>query len=245
MKQVYHKPAELKQLYSELMPRLTSASTLLELGVRDGHSIRYWLEKLPGVEITGVDVNPAEKIVGATFFQAVQQDTEALERISRSRAPDGWDVIIDDASHIGSYTATSFRYLYPRHLRQGGLYIIEDWRTGYQPDWVDGQPQSLTSAGEVSIRRTKALAALRRAARRWGPHLRRHAGTWRVGSAIYDRLQRTDISITHPSHDAGMVGVVKQIVDLVGDTNDELAVEKMTFTKHAVLIEKPKVTRVA
>ena len=48
-------------------------------------------------------------------------------------------MIIDDASHVGSLTSASFRHLFPRHLKPGGLYAIEDWGTGYWDSWSDGQ----------------------------------------------------------------------------------------------------------
>jgi hypothetical protein len=54
-------------------------------------------------------------------------------------APEGFDVIIDDASHIGELTKTTFWHLFDRHLKPGGLYAIEDWGTGYLDDFPDGK----------------------------------------------------------------------------------------------------------
>jgi hypothetical protein len=56
-----------------------------------------------------------------------------------STAPDGFDIIIDDASHIGELTKTTFWHLFHHHLKPGGLYAIEDWGTGYFDDFPDGK----------------------------------------------------------------------------------------------------------
>ena len=50
-----------------------------------------------------------------------------------------FQVIIDDASHIGELTKTSFWHLFDNHLKPGGLYVIEDWGTGYWDEWPDGR----------------------------------------------------------------------------------------------------------
>lgn len=62
----------------------------------------------------------------------------------RGSAPAGFD-IIDDASHVGALTRVTFWHLFERHLEPGGIYVIEDWGTGYWPDWEDG---SLLREGE-------------------------------------------------------------------------------------------------
>jgi len=54
-------------------------------------------------------------------------------------APEGFDIIIDDCSHIGEFTAVSFWHLFDRHLKPGGLYVIEDWGTGYMRGTPDGR----------------------------------------------------------------------------------------------------------
>ena len=60
-------------------------------------------------------------------------------RKSQLQAPGGFDIIIDDASHIGELTKTTFWHLFDHHLKPGGLYAIEDWGTGYLDDFSDGK----------------------------------------------------------------------------------------------------------
>jgi hypothetical protein len=50
--------------------------------------------------------------------------------IADNVAPEGFDIIIDDASHIGELTKTAFWHLFDNHLKPNGLYAIEDWGTG-------------------------------------------------------------------------------------------------------------------
>ena len=76
-------------------------------------------------------------------------------------APDGFDIIIDDASHIGELTKTSFWHLFDHHLKPGGLYAIEDWGTGYLDDFTDGrkfQPRISIRARVRSLGKNFAFA---------------------------------------------------------------------------------------
>jgi cephalosporin hydroxylase len=73
------------------------------------------------------------------YLQCDQTDRERLEAIVREEFPDGLDLVLDDASHIGACSAATFLALWP-HLRSGGVYIVEDWGTGYLDGWIDGAP---------------------------------------------------------------------------------------------------------
>lgn len=56
-----------------------------------------------------------------------QSDRPTLERILDDEFGDApLDLVIDDASHLLGPTLATFNVLFPR-LREGGLYIIEDW----------------------------------------------------------------------------------------------------------------------
>jgi len=108
---------------------------------------------------------------------ADQTDRPRLEAICRLHAPEGFDLIIDDASHIGHAAAASYAALFPR-LKSGGLYVIEDWGTGYYDDWPDG--------GHYQ----------------------------KINVESFDGLVPKRL----PSHDFGMVGFVKSLVDdVAGD----------------------------
>ena len=59
--------------------------------------------------------------------------------VARKTAPEGFDINIDDASHFGDLTKIAFWHLFDNHLKPSGLYVIEDWGTGYWSDWTDGK----------------------------------------------------------------------------------------------------------
>ena len=70
-------------------------------------------------------------------------------------APDGFDIIIDDASHLGELTKISFWHLFEKHLKHGGIYAIEDWPTGYYDDWPDGKTLDIDLYNVENVEITK------------------------------------------------------------------------------------------
>jgi SAM-dependent methyltransferase len=192
------------RVYEELFaPLLERDIRLLEIGVKKGGSLLLWRDYFPRGRIVGLDVEPVEvpdptgRIV---VFQGLQQDTRLLADIGGKMAPAGFDVIIDDGSHIGEYTRTSFWFLFPRHLKPGGLYVIEDWGTGYWNSWADGlrfggrtDPPG-SAPREASVHETRLGAYVRKALGKLSPAmLARDRGTG--------------------GHTAGMVGFIKELVD--------------------------------
>ena len=175
------KPAAYLPVYEELLgPLRRDSFTLLELGVWKGDSLAMWRNAFPLAAIVGIDLNPPELDLGRRVHVVAgdQSDTELFGRVRAEHAPDGFDVIIDDASHIGTLSARSLKTLYPQHLKPGGIYIIEDWGTGYLPDWPDGTAPSAT-----------------------------------VGAELLDLSPEHSEQVHLPSHDAGMVGLIKRLVD--------------------------------
>jgi 23S rRNA U2552 (ribose-2'-O)-methylase RlmE/FtsJ len=175
-----------------LAPYLDRALKLLELGIHRGGSLHLWRDYFPRGEITGVDIElptgfiPGERV---QMFQGDQADVAFLSTLAQQAAPDGFDVIIDDASHIAAMTERAFWFLFDHHLRPGGLYVIEDWGTGYWADWPDGQ--AITPFADVRGR------LMRRIPQRFSGRL----------------------GIPFPSHDYGTVGFIKQLVDEQGATD--------------------------
>jgi hypothetical protein len=125
-----------------LSPWADSEIKLLELGIRRGGSLILWRDYFPRGVIAGIDLElpkgfvPGERI---QVFQGNQTDTQFLSEVANKIAPQGFDVIIDDASHIGELSKTTFWHLFDHHLKPGGVYAIEDWGTGYFDDFPDGK----------------------------------------------------------------------------------------------------------
>lgn len=115
---------------------------LLEIGIHRGGSLLLWRDYFPRGIIAGLDLCVPDSLANEErirVFKGSQCDTEFLSDIARKVAPDGLDVIIDDASHCGWKTKISFWHLFDNHLKPSGLFVIEDWGTGYWADWADGK----------------------------------------------------------------------------------------------------------
>ena len=113
---------------------------VLEIGVKDGDSLKMWKDYFPQGEICGLEYNPeplkdfAEDRV--RVYIGDQTDTSLLEKIAEEVGP--FDLIIDDASHVVEHQQISFEYLFKNSLKPGGLYIVEDLGTSYWKAWGGG-----------------------------------------------------------------------------------------------------------
>ena len=145
---------------------------LLEIGVHEGGSLRLWRDYFPRGWITGIDLQPPGTLASEErirVYQGDQADKGLLTRVATECAPEGFDVIIDDASHIGSLTRTTFWHLFDNHLKPSGLYVIEDWGTGYWEDWPDGRKfRPRSGAWSALVGRLSTLGRPMKA--RWHSH---------------------------------------------------------------------------
>jgi hypothetical protein len=216
------KPAPYLPIYERLLaPMRKRAFTLLELGVWGGHSLEMWRDAFPRATIIGVDLAPLDLHLGhrVHIIRGDQADAALMRRIRKDLAPGGFDVIIDDASHIGITTAQSLKALYMEHLCPGGLYCIEDWGTGYLTDWHDG--------GRIAF----------------------PVDIEYLDSAATSMQDGVAAPIPIPSHDIGVVGVVKRLIDHAASgtvrfaqpdaVGDVLAIESMTVWDGIVVLRKP------
>jgi hypothetical protein len=104
-----------------------------------GASLRMWLDHFPRGEIHGVDSN--EKAIdepGIRIHRGDQSGDEFMRALGREHGP--FDVIVDDGSHINAHVRASFGAMFEDHLRPGGLYVIEDMATAYDPRCGGGPP---------------------------------------------------------------------------------------------------------
>lgn len=186
---------------------------LLELGVYHGGSLLLWRDYFERGRIVGLDVEPVqvEDPTGRIrVYQGRQEDTELLDRIARETAPEGFDIVIDDCSHVGEPTRKSFWHLFDKHLKPGGLYVVEDWGTGYWDDWTDGvgYRRGATRSGRPALYRlTRALARLQQS---------RAAARVPLAAGLLRRAKAATLRPQFHSHDFGMVGFVKELVDELG-----------------------------
>ena len=182
----------LEQYDPVLKPYLEKEITLLELGILNGGSLLLWRDYFPLARIVGIDIKLPKNFTDSDriqMFEGSQADPEFLTSVAEKTAPDGFDIIIDDASHIGELTKTSFWHLFDNHLKPGGLYVIEDWGTGYWNDWPDGKNLNLASYIQSQFKRTNF---------------------WLFLTKIKGKL---GIKFPMQNHCYGMVGLIKQLVD--------------------------------
>jgi demethylmacrocin O-methyltransferase len=88
--------------------------------------------------IVGIDIyekSPALKEDRIDIRQCNQTDSEALQRLSDEYG--GFDIIIDDGSHLNADVIKTFQILFPV-LRNKGIYAIEDTQTSYWSTWGGG-----------------------------------------------------------------------------------------------------------
>jgi demethylmacrocin O-methyltransferase len=123
---------------------------VLEIGVggyedslEGGESLRMWKTYFPNSRIVGIDLLDKSQFrePRIDIRQCDQTDSEALGRLSSEYG--GFDIIIDDGSHLNEHVIKTFRALFPL-LRPNGIYVVEDTQTAYWPVWGGGigAPQS-------------------------------------------------------------------------------------------------------
>jgi SAM-dependent methyltransferase len=125
--------------YERYFGSLTGPVNILELGIYHGGSLLLWRDYFGAGNVAGLDiaeVNVPDESGRIKVYQGRQEDAGLLNRIGRETGP--FDIVIDDASHMGGPTKASFWALFDQHLKPGGLYVIEDWRVGYWGRWPDG-----------------------------------------------------------------------------------------------------------
>jgi len=116
-------------LYEELMEsRCSQPTTLLEIGVKEGNSLRAWKCYFPNSKIYGIDLVMPEDSEGFEVFVGDQADEVFLKEVAEKIGP--MDIVIDDGGHKMKEQQTSFRVLWP-YVSPGGLYAIEDLRSSF------------------------------------------------------------------------------------------------------------------
>lgn len=117
---------------------------VLEIGVGGyensdlgGGSLKMWKSYFRKSRIVGID------LYDKTHFsedridvrQCDQTDQEGLTRLCNEYG--GFDIIIDDGSHLNQHVIQTFEILFPL-LRPEGIYVAEDLQTAYWPSYGGG-----------------------------------------------------------------------------------------------------------
>ena len=127
---------QLLHVYEEYFEPLRETElVLLEIGVLGGASLRMWREYFPGARIFGIDVDPEAVAHAADRISVLigsQSDILFLDTVlERTGRP---DIVLDDGSHHVRDQTTTLLHLW-RHVKPGGIYVVEDLHTSYMPQY--------------------------------------------------------------------------------------------------------------
>lgn len=124
------------QHYKKLASQIGPTGRVLEVGVHKGGSLMMWRELFPEGIVVGIDNGS----YGHTFYPpgarsiTADQDDPVIREKAREFSPEGYDLIVDDASHIGKLSEVTFGLLFPL-VKPGRWYVLEDWAAGYLPQY--------------------------------------------------------------------------------------------------------------
>ena len=112
--------------------------SVLEIGVKDGASLRTWRAYFGNAKIYGIDIDPRCKHFEEDRIRIDIGSQDDPEFLNNCFGPDvNFDIIIDDASHVNRLTIASFEHLFNKRLNSGGIYILEDLHCSYDKIQTD------------------------------------------------------------------------------------------------------------
>ena len=88
-----------------------------------GESLRMWKAFFPNSTIYGIDIVDKKHVEEDRIkvFQGSQDDESFLRKVIDETG--GFDIIIDDGSHVNEHVIKSFNVLFPA-LRDSGIYVV-------------------------------------------------------------------------------------------------------------------------
>jgi len=115
---------------------------MMEIGIQSGGSMLMWQHAFgDNLDLLlGADINPNTKAwerFGDNVKVAIgsQADPAFLSQVKENYS-DGFDIILDDGSHVPNHMFITFVSMWPS-IRPGGVYLIEDVHgTNPLPDWL-------------------------------------------------------------------------------------------------------------
>jgi len=119
-----------------LSPYRELFSSVLEIGVAQGQSIKMWTDYFPKAIIHGADISPLSKVC-ETYSPRVKfhiLDQRSAVQLKNLEQFSPFDLIIDDGNHWWMEQILTFKTLFP-YIRKGGIYIVEDTTTSYWKEY--------------------------------------------------------------------------------------------------------------
>lgn len=147
--------------YNPIFRKLPEITSVLEIGIYTGGSLRLWEKKFKNAKIFGIDVNNCKKYNTERIktFVADQADRSQLEKVVKSINQE-FDIILDDGGHTMKQQQISLGFLF-KYLKSGGVYILEDLHTSriYDRNFID-KNDSITSLDMLEqYQKTKIISS--------------------------------------------------------------------------------------
>jgi hypothetical protein len=116
----------------------------LEIGVQGGGSIKMWADYFPNARIVGIDIDPRCAQFATKRVQIItgSQDNPEIAKYLAGEYAGGFDVIIDDGSHVSEHQIKSLELFFPL-VRPGGAYVVEDLHCSYSPKFRGNSDKSI------------------------------------------------------------------------------------------------------
>lgn len=107
--------------------------SMLEIGIRDGASLRTFRDYFRKGKIIGLDINPETAFEDKRIktYIGSQSSSKIIDTIFLENP--NISIVLDDGSHVNELTIASFNLIFER-LPSGSLYIIEDLACSYLED---------------------------------------------------------------------------------------------------------------
>jgi SAM-dependent methyltransferase len=207
---------------------------LLEVGVQRGISMQIWRDYFSAATVVGMDTSPKPEGFPTDsrfhFVRGAQQDPAAHD-LALAAAGGAFDIIIADASHVGCFSALTVSMLFNRALKPGGIYVIEDICTAFVATGWDAEPYNPPDVGKLG---TGIVGS---------PILRRVCHRLFSPGTLSNFLLGDPQPKVFPSHQNGMVGLVKQLMDhtmapTATGAYTQFAIEKMTVLTNIAILHK-------
>jgi hypothetical protein len=105
---------------------------LLEIGILQGASIKMWEEYFTKASLHAVDIYDFSSL-NSNRIQTYLVNQEKEEELKT--LPKDFDVIIDDGGHTMIQQQVTLKVLFLDHLKEGGIYVLEDLHTSEPLFW--------------------------------------------------------------------------------------------------------------
>ena len=112
-------------------------TTMLEIGIREGSSLRTFRDYFKNGHIIGLDINPETAFSEnrISTYIGSQSSSDIVNKIFKDFPV--INVVLDDGSHVNELTIASFNLIFDK-LPSGSFYIIEDLACSYLEENLAG-----------------------------------------------------------------------------------------------------------